>query len=64
MTCFSCVHFRLTCCDLRLTGYPEVGSQCRLFVYEPGSDEQGLSEASDALAADVYRWRDNGGTLD
>ena len=64
VTCFSCVHFRRTCCDLRLTGYPQVGAQCRLFIYEPGSDKQDTSEAADALAEDIYRFRDNGGTLD
>lgn len=42
MTCFSCEWYRGTLCARYKTGFPEVGTQCRDFSYEPGSDEKKL----------------------
>lgn len=47
MTCLSCAHFRAAigepdfCAAAQITpfGFPALGPDCRMFDYEPGSDE-------------------------
>jgi len=38
-TCWSCMHYRPTHCDLDMPRYPFIGVECPVFSYEPGSDE-------------------------
>jgi len=44
MTCLSCINWAIAGCLLHEPGFPDNNTSCPNFEYEPGSDEEEMTD--------------------